>query len=106
MPARPRAGRADAAGGRGARRALIGLCALLVGVFLVLPLGVVFWHAFSEGLRAYGQAVFDRATFRAVELTLLTTAIAVPLNTLFGLAAAWAVTKFDFRGKSLLVTLI
>ncbi|WP_437622106.1 sulfate ABC transporter permease subunit CysW [Sorangium sp. So ce1151] len=106
IPARPRAGRADAAGGRSARRVLIGLCVLLVGVFLVLPLGVVFWHALGEGLRAYGQAVFDRATFRAVELTLLTTAIAVPLNTLFGLAAAWAVTKFDFRGKSLLVTLI
>ncbi|WP_437675446.1 sulfate ABC transporter permease [Sorangium sp. So ce131] len=103
---RPRVNRAEPAGDRRTRRLLIGLCVLLVGVFLVLPLGVIFWHALGEGLRAYGAAVLDRATFRAAGLTLLTTAIAVPLNTLFGLSAAWAVTKFDFRGKSLLVTLI
>ncbi|WP_437527045.1 sulfate ABC transporter permease subunit CysW [Sorangium sp. So ce726] len=106
LAARSRAGKAVSVEGAGARRLLIGLCVALVGVFLVLPLGVVFWHAFSEGLSAYGQAVFDRATFHAVKLTLFTTAIAVPLNTLFGVAAAWAIAKFEFRGRSLLVTLI
>jgi len=88
------------------RRLLIGLALLLLGVFLVLPLAVIFWQALSEGLGAYTAAVADSGTWQAVKLTLLTAAIAVPLNTAFGVAAAWAVTKFDFRGKSLLVTLI
>lgn len=88
------------------RRLLIGLALVLLGVFLVLPLVVIFWHAFSEGLRAYSEAVVDSGTWRAVKLTLLTAAIAVPLNTVFGVAAAWAITKHRFRGKSLLVTLI
>lgn len=88
------------------RRLLIGLALLLIGVFLVLPLAVIFWNALSEGLRAYGEAIINPATWQAIKLTLLTAAIAVPLNTVFGVAAAWLVTRFDFRGKSLLVTLI
>jgi sulfate/thiosulfate transport system permease protein len=89
-----------------ARRLLIGLALTLLGAFLVLPLVVIFWNALSEGVRAYGEAIADTHTWLAVKLTLLTAAVAVPLNTVFGVAAAWAVTRFDFRGKSLLVTLI
>lgn len=105
-PARKAREARRAAPGTLTRRLLIALALALLGVFLVLPLGVVFWHALSEGLRAYGDAVVNSPTWRAIRLTLLTAAIAVPLNTVFGVAAAWAVTKHEFRGKSLLLTLI
>jgi sulfate transport system permease protein len=88
------------------RRALIAAAMLFLVAFLVLPLALIFVNAFSEGWRAYHHEITRGPTWQAVRLTLLTAAIAVPLNTLFGLAAAWAVTKFDFRGKSLLLTLI
>jgi sulfate transport system permease protein len=85
---------------------LIGATLLLLGVFLLLPLIVVFAQAFKAGVGAYFSALTDSDTLSSIRLTLLTAAIAVPLNTLFGIAAAWAITKFEFRGKSVLTTLI
>jgi len=77
-----------------------------LALFLVLPLGIVFLQALEKGLAAYLAALRDPAAFAAMRLTLLTAAIVVPLNTLFGVAAAWAIARFDFRGRSVLVTLI
>jgi sulfate transport system permease protein len=85
---------------------LIGATLLLLGVFLLLPLIVVFTQALKAGIGGYLAALGDSDTLASIRLTLLTTAIAVPLNTLFGVAAAWAIAKFEFRGKSLLTTLI
>ncbi len=84
------------------------ICAtlLFLGVFLLLPLIAVFVQAFSQGARVFFAALVDGDTLSSIRLTLLTAAIAVPLNTIFGVAAAWAITKFEFRGKSLLITLI
>jgi sulfate transport system permease protein len=79
---------------------------LFLLAFLGLPLAVVFYEALAAGWAAYRRHVVDPETWAASKLTLLTAAIAVPLNTLFGVAAAWCVTKFDFRGKSVLTTLI
>lgn len=84
--------------------AAIGLA--YVALVLVLPLGAVFYEAFRKGLDAYFAGILDPDAISAVKLTLLVTAIAVPLNTVFGLAAAWAVTKFEFFGKNALLTLI
>src|SRR3954471_14028363 len=77
-----------------------------VFVFLLLPLVNVFYQAFSHGLRAYIDAIKDPDSMSAIKLTLLVAAISVPCNVIFGLAASWAIAKFDFPGKSLLVTLI
>jgi sulfate transport system permease protein len=77
-----------------------------LGLFLVLPLTVVFGQALEKGAAAYLAAVREPAALSAMRLTLLTAAIAVPLNLVFGVAAAWAIAKFDFRGRSALVTLI
>ncbi len=73
---------------------------------LALPLGLVIVKAFSKGLEAYCLALSEPDTLSAIKLTLITAAVTVPLNTLFGVTAAWAVTRFDFKGKSLLTTLI
>jgi sulfate transport system permease protein len=73
---------------------------------LVLPTVSVFMGAFAKGIEAYLSAISDNDALAAVRLTLLVAAIAVPLNVVFGLAAAWAIAKFEFRGKSLLITLI
>ncbi|WOE31616.1 MULTISPECIES: sulfate ABC transporter permease subunit CysW [unclassified Acinetobacter] len=73
---------------------------------LVLPLILVFVEAFKQGMNVYFQALIQPDTLSAVKLTLLTAAIAVPMNVIFGVAAAWAVAKFNFRGKSILTTLI
>lgn len=73
---------------------------------LILPLVLVFVEAFRQGLNVYVQALINPDTLSAVKLTLLTAAIAVPLNVVFGVAAAWVVSKFQFRGKSILTTLI
>lgn len=96
-----------------ARRVPIGLSWLLVGVavaflliFLALPLICVFAVAFSKGSTAFLAAVGSPETLSAVSLTLLAAAASVPLNTALGFAAAWSVTKFDFRGKALLSALI
>jgi sulfate transport system permease protein len=78
----------------------------IVGVLIVMPLGVVFTTAFSKGLGAY-LAVFDDPDAQAaIRLTLLVAAISVPLNAVFGLAAAWAIARFEFRGKAALMALI
>ena len=74
--------------------------------FLGLPLASVFAQALASGRGAYWEALKDPNTISAIKLTLLTAAISVPLNVLFGLAAAWAIAKFEFRGKNLLLTLI
>jgi len=75
-------------------------------VLVLLPLFTVFHDAFAKGLGAYMAAVLEPDAQAAIRLTLLVAAISVPLNAVFGVAAAWAVTKFEFRGKSLLLTLI
>jgi sulfate transport system permease protein len=85
---------------------LIGVTLLFLGVFLLLPLIIVFVQALSQGVEAFFGAFADSDTKAAIRLTLLTAAIAVPLNTVFGVAAAWAIAKFEFRGKSLLSALI
>jgi sulfate transport system permease protein len=77
-----------------------------LGIFLVMPVAIVFFEAFRHGFGAYLEAIKAADTVSALRLTLLTAAIAVPLNTVFGLAAAWAITKFQFRGKDILLTLI
>jgi len=88
------------------RWTLIVLALIFLGGFLLIPLAAVFANAFSHGLRAYWEAVRDRETLLAMRLTFITVIVAVPLNLIFGLAASWAITKFDFRGKNLLITLI
>jgi sulfate/thiosulfate transport system permease protein len=92
--------------GRVGRTVLIAAALLFLGLFLLMPLLVVFIQALSRGVGTYLAAIFDPMAWAAVKLTLEVAAIAVPLNLLFGVAAAWAIAKFDFRGKSALVTLI
>ncbi|HEY3756043.1 MAG TPA: sulfate ABC transporter permease subunit CysW [Opitutaceae bacterium] len=79
---------------------------LFLACFLFLPLAVVFVQAFSRGVGAYFSALATPESKAAIKLTLLTALIVVPANTVFGVAAAWAVAKFRFRGKSILITLI
>jgi sulfate/thiosulfate transport system permease protein len=88
------------------RALLIAVALLFLTFFLVLPLIVVFVEAFREGARVYFAALSEPEAVAAIRLTVLVAAICVPLNTAFGLAAAWAITKFDFPGKSFLLTLI
>ena len=88
------------------RLGLILVAVLFIGFFLVLPLVAVFAQALAKGLAAYGAAITEPDAVAAIKLTLLVAAISVPLNVVFGVCAAWAVAKFDFRGKSILVTLI
>jgi sulfate transport system permease protein len=88
------------------RWALIGTCVAFLGLFLFLPLAAVFWQAFAEGWRVYVRSLADRDALAAIRLTLLTAAVAVPLNVIFGVAAAWCIAKFEFAGKSVLNTLI
>lgn len=85
---------------------LIGISVLFLGVMLLLPLGVVMEQAFRKGIDAYLAAVSDKYTVRALGLTIEATVIAVLFNTVFGIFAAWAVTKFEFKGKKILTTLI
>jgi sulfate transport system permease protein len=88
------------------RWALIGAAYGFLALFLVIPLVAVFAQALSKGFGVYLEAIREPIALAAVKLTLLVTAIVVPINVLFGLAAAWAVTRFRFRGKQLLVSLI
>ena len=91
------------------RFARLGLTLVAVGfiaLFLLLPLVIVFTTALQSGIAAALETFKEPDTWSAIKLTVLVAAIAVPSNVLFGLAASWAVAKFDFRGKSLLVTLI
>ncbi|MCQ6558692.1 sulfate ABC transporter permease subunit CysW [Paenibacillus mendelii] len=79
---------------------------LFLGLIVVLPLASVFVEAFKRGADVYVASITDPDAVSALKLTLLTALIAVPLNTIFGVAAAWAISKFRFRGKNLLITLI
>ena len=88
------------------RRVLIGVALVFLGLFLLLPLATVFAQALERGVATYFAALTEPVAWAAIKLTLLTAAIVVPLNTVFGVAAAWAIAKFEFRGKSLLITLI
>jgi sulfate transport system permease protein len=89
----------------GARWIVIGAALIFLSVFLFVPLAVVFVAALRQGLDAYGRAIADDATLSAIGLSLLTCAISVPLNVIFGIAAAWAFAKYDFRGKSVMLAL-
>jgi sulfate transport system permease protein len=89
-----------------ARLALIATALAFLGVFLFLPLGLVFASALKDGLSTYLAAITEPDARAAIELTLLVTLIAVPLNIIFGLAAAWAITRHDFRGKGFLLAVI
>ena len=86
--------------------ALVVLALIFIGLFLIMPLFAVFVQAFEKGAGAYMAAVSQSETLAAVRLTLLTTAVAVPLNLVFGVAAAWAIAKFRFFGKNILMTFI
>ena len=88
------------------RAGLIAVALAYVGAFLVLPLLIVFAMAFSEGFAAFLAAIQDPDAIAAIELTLTVAAVAVPLNLVFGVCAAWAITKYEFRGKGALITLI
>ena len=108
-------GRAAAAGARSravrsehwlVRWIVISIALVFLGVFLVLPLILVFVQAFSRGIVPYLNALTDPDAVSAIKLTLIVAAISVSLNLIFGLIAAWAIAKFEFSGKSLLITLI
>jgi sulfate transport system permease protein len=88
------------------RRTLIGIALVFVGLFLILPLAAVFTEALRKGFEAFLEAFKEPDAWSAIKLTLLITAIAVPLNLVFGVSAAWAIAKFEFRGKALLTTLV
>jgi sulfate transport system permease protein len=88
------------------RFALIGTALLFLAVFLLLPLGTVFAEAFARGAGGFWEGISDRDTLAAIRLTLFVTVLAVGLNLIFGLAAAWAVTRFRFRGRGLVLALI
>ncbi len=88
------------------RRTLLTVALLFLTLFLFVPLLAVFYEALRKGLGVYLAAVIDPYALAAIRLTLLSAAIAVPLNLLFGVAAAWAIAKFEFHGKSVLITLI
>lgn len=85
---------------------LTGIAFIFLFLVLLLPLISVFTEALKKGLEVYQASITEADAWSAVKLTLLTAAIAVPLNTLFGVAAAWVITKYRFRGKNLLITLI
>jgi sulfate transport system permease protein len=89
-----------------ARTTLIGLALLFLGLFLLLPLAVVFAEAFKKGAEVYLESIREPDAAAAIRLTLTAAGIAVPLNLVFGVAAAWAIAKFQFPGKSFLITLI
>jgi sulfate transport system permease protein len=83
-----------------------GLALGFIAILLLLPLALVFKEAFATGISAFWAAIVEPDSLAAVRLSLIAAAIAVPLNTVFGIAAAWSIAKFDFPGKTFLVTLI
>ncbi|QKG86020.1 sulfate ABC transporter permease subunit CysW [Kroppenstedtia pulmonis] len=89
-----------------ARWVLITVALLFLGIFLFLPLITVFTEALKQGFGVYIESIREPEAVAAIRLTLITAAIAVPCNLLFGIVASWAIAKFDFRGKNLLITLI
>jgi len=92
--------------GHRGRIALVVIGAGLASLLIVLPLGAIFYFAFYEGLAVYTQHLADPSTRHAIWLTLLAATVAVPINTVFGVTAAWAVAKFQFPGRRLLISLI
>lgn len=88
------------------RRLLIAGALGFLALFVFVPLVAVFAQALGKGLSSYVRGITDPDTVAAIKLTLLTAGVAVPLNLFFGVAAAWAIAKFDFRGKNVLITLI
>jgi len=88
------------------RRLLIGVALAFLALFLFIPLVAVFAEALKKGLDVYLAAITEPDAVAAIRLTLVAAAISVPLNLVFGIAAAWAIAKFDFRGKNLLLTFI
>jgi sulfate transport system permease protein len=105
-PVAPRAVRAATAEPPWVRRTLIVVAFAFLTLFLFVPLSAVFWEALRKGWQVYLAAIVEPDALSAVRLTLVAAAISVPLNLVFGFAAAWAIAKFDFRGKNLLLTLI
>jgi sulfate transport system permease protein len=93
-------------GQRAARVALLAVSFGFLGLLLLAPLGAVLVQALAKGLGEWAFSLKDPDTIASIKLTLLTAAIVVPVNTVFGICAAWAIARFEFRGKSLLVTLI
>ncbi len=89
-----------------ARFALSAAALGFLGLFLVLPLALLFSEAFQKGIAAYFSSIVEPDAVAAIRLTLLTAAVAVPLNVVFGLCASWAIAKFEFKGKSLLITFV
>ncbi|HDR4556614.1 sulfate ABC transporter permease subunit CysW [Bacillus thuringiensis] len=85
---------------------LITITVLFLSLFLLLPLITIFLKAFERGMDVYIAAITDQEAFSAIRLTLLVALIVVPLNTIFGIAAAWLITKFQFKGKQVLLSLI
>ena len=85
---------------------LIGLALAFIFLFLVLPLAAVFTEALRKGWSAYWEALREPDAWSAIRLTLITAAIAVPMNLVFGIAAAWAIAKYEFKGKAFLTTLV
>jgi len=88
------------------RYVLIGITLVIMGLFLVFPLAIVLIEAFAKGWSAYSASLTNHDALASMKLTLLIAFITVPLTTVFGISAAWAIARFDFRGKSLLITLI
>ncbi len=88
------------------RATVISISIVFVALMLVLPLGVVFYEAFRKGAAVYFASFQDRNAIRAIYMTCVAAGIAVPLNLIFGIAASWAIAKFTFRGKGLLIALI
>lgn len=88
------------------RWSLIALVLLFLSLFLLIPLAAIFTEGLRKGVGTYFAAITEPDALSAIKLTLIATAIALPLNLIFGLSAAWAVAKFEFKGKSILITLI
>jgi sulfate transport system permease protein len=88
------------------RALLIGVSLTFLGLLLAAPLGAVLAQALAKGWTVYMESFSDPDTLAAIRLTLITAAIVVPVNTIFGICASWAIAKFEFKGKSLLITLI
>ena len=105
-PARRGAPARRAGDGPVVRRVLIGAALILTLLLLVAPILVIFARAFSGGVGPYAANILQPDTLHAIRLTLLTVAVVLPVNLLFGLAAAWAITRFRFRGRRLLLTLV
>lgn len=98
--------RPAATDGAWARRIIIGISLTFASLFIVVPLVAILGEAFGQGIKAYGAALVDPKALSAIKLTAITAAIVVPANLVFGVAASWCIARFQFRGRSLLITLI